>query len=174
MTKTGNSHARRALVEGAWAYRYPAKVSRHLQLRLEKLPTAIQAISWKAQVRRCKRYRHLMAKGKHANQVVVTIARELSAFMWALAKHVAVTPKAERQLLVCSQSTTRFSRPSEEAQPRCGATLGSVTRPQGTLVPRMRQAPDGGKEGGSQPTDISVINRRLLLAPPPPRDKRKK
>src|SRR6476619_916772 len=43
MTKTGNSHARRALVEGAWAYRYPAKISRHLQLRLEKLPTAIQA-----------------------------------------------------------------------------------------------------------------------------------
>jgi transposase len=45
MTKTGNSHARRALGEGAWAYRYPAKISRHLQLRLEKLPTAIQAIS---------------------------------------------------------------------------------------------------------------------------------
>jgi transposase len=94
MTKEGNTHARRALVEGAWAYRYPAKVSRHLQLRLEKLPTAIQAISWKAQVRLCKRYRHLMAKGKNANQVVVAIARELSAFMWAIAKHVAVTPKA--------------------------------------------------------------------------------
>ena len=94
ITKTGNSHARRALVEGAWAYRYPAKVSRHLQLRLEKLPAAIQAISWKAQVRLCKRYRHLMAKGKNANQVVVAIARELSAFMWAIAKHIAVTPKA--------------------------------------------------------------------------------
>ena len=93
-TKTGNTHARRALVEGAWAYRYPAKVSRHLQLRLEKLPTAIQAISWKAQVRLCKRYRHLMAKGKNANQVVVAIARELSAFMWAIAKQVAGSPKA--------------------------------------------------------------------------------
>ena len=94
MTKTGNTHARRALVEGAWAYRYPAKVSRHLQLRLEKLPKAIQAISWKAQVRLCKRYRQLMAKGKHANQVVVAIARELSAFMWAIAKQVTVPPKA--------------------------------------------------------------------------------
>ncbi len=41
-----------------------------------------------------KRYRHLMAKGKHAPQVVVAIARELSAFMWAIAQHVAVTPKA--------------------------------------------------------------------------------
>jgi hypothetical protein len=76
MTKTGNTHARRALVEGAWAYRYPAKVSRHLQRRLEKLPTAIQATSWKAQVRLCKRYRQLMAKGKNANQVVVAIARD--------------------------------------------------------------------------------------------------
>ena len=75
LTKTGNTHARRALVEGAWAYRYPAKVSRHLQLRLETLPTAIQALRWKAQVRLCKRYRQLMAKGKNANQVVVAMAR---------------------------------------------------------------------------------------------------
>jgi transposase len=38
ITKAGNSHARRALVEGAWAYRYPAKISRHLPLRQEALP----------------------------------------------------------------------------------------------------------------------------------------
>ena len=94
LTKTGNPHARRALVEGAWAYRYPAKVSRHLQRRLEKLPAAIQAISWKAQVRRCKRYRHLMATGKKAHQVVVAMARELRACMWAIAKQVAVRAKA--------------------------------------------------------------------------------
>jgi transposase len=92
ITKTGNTHARRALVEGAWAYRYPAKVSRHLQLRLETLPKPIQDISWKAQVRLCKRYRKLSARGKHANQVVVAIARELIAFMWAIAKEVPVTP----------------------------------------------------------------------------------
>jgi transposase len=91
ITKAGNTHARRALVEGAWAYRYPAKVSRHLQLRLEKHPKAIQDISWKAQVRLCKRYRKLIARGKHANQVVVAIARELVGFMWAIAKAVPVT-----------------------------------------------------------------------------------
>ena len=55
MPKTGHTHARRALVEGAWAYRSPAKGSRHLHRRLEKLPTAIQAISWQAQVRLCQR-----------------------------------------------------------------------------------------------------------------------
>ena len=92
ITKTGNSHARRALVEGAWAYRYPAKISRHLQLRLEKVPKAIQDISWKAQVRLCKRYRQLSARGKNPNQVVVAIARELSAFMWAIAQEVPLTP----------------------------------------------------------------------------------
>ena len=92
LTKAGNTHARRALVEGAWAYRYPAKVSRHLQLRLEQLPKPIQDISWKAQVRLCKRFRRLTARGKHANQVVVAIARELAGFMWAIAKEIAVTP----------------------------------------------------------------------------------
>jgi transposase len=90
LTKTGNSQARRALVEGAWAYRYPAKVSRPLQLRLEQLPKPIQDISWKAQVRLGKRYRQLMARGKHANQVVVAIARELVAFMWAIARELTL------------------------------------------------------------------------------------
>jgi transposase len=92
ITKAGNSHARRALVEGAWAYRYPAKVSRHLQLRLEQLPKPSQDISWKAQVRLCTRFRRLLARGKHANQVVVAIARELAGFMWAIAKEVPLIP----------------------------------------------------------------------------------
>jgi transposase len=92
ITTAGNTHARRVLVEGAWAYRYPAKVSRHLQLRLEQHPKAIQDISWKAQVRLCKRYRRLIARGKHANQVVVAIARELTGFMWAIAKQIPVRP----------------------------------------------------------------------------------
>jgi transposase len=88
ITKAGNTFARRALIEGAWAYRYPAKVSRHLQLRLEQVPKPIQNISWKAQVRLCKRFRSLMARGKHANQVVVAIAREMAAFIWAIAREV--------------------------------------------------------------------------------------
>jgi transposase len=92
ITKAGNTHARRALVEGSWAYRYAAKVSRHLQLRLEQQPKAIQDLGWKAQVRLCKRYRRLMARGKYTNQVVVAIARELADFIWAIAKQVPVIP----------------------------------------------------------------------------------
>jgi transposase len=63
-----------------------------LQLRLETLPEPIQDISWKAQVRLCKRFRRLLARGKHTNQVVIAIARELEGFMWAIAKQVSVTP----------------------------------------------------------------------------------
>jgi transposase len=87
-----NAHARRALVEGAWAYRSPAKVSRHWPLRLERLPKPIHDLSWKAQVRLCTRVRRLLARGKHANQVVVAMARELAGFLWAIAKEVPLIP----------------------------------------------------------------------------------
>jgi transposase len=110
LTKAGNAHARRALVEGAWAYRYPAKVSRHLQLRLETPPKVIQDISWKAQVRLCQRDRRLVSRGKHPNVVTVAMARELAGFMWAIATQVPVTPS--------SQDAGRFN-PSCRRFPRC-------------------------------------------------------
>jgi len=91
ITKTGNSRARRVLVEGAWAYRYPAKVSAHIQKRIDKLPRAVQDIGWKAQVRLCKRFRRLHSRGKQPNVVVTAIARELVSFMWSIAKEVPIT-----------------------------------------------------------------------------------
>jgi len=91
ITKAGNTHARKAVVEGAWAYRYPAKVSRHLQLRLEKPPKMIQDLSWKAQVRLCTRYRRLVSRGKHATVVTVAMARELVGCMGAIATQVPLT-----------------------------------------------------------------------------------
>ncbi len=90
ITKAGNGHARRALVEAAWAYRYPAKVSVHLQKRIERSPKPIQEIAWKAQVRLCKRYRRLVVHGKHPNVVVTAIAREILAFLWAIAREVPI------------------------------------------------------------------------------------
>jgi transposase len=90
ITKAGNGHARRALIEGAWAYRFPAKVSAHIQKRLENLPKPIQDIGWKAQVRLCTRYRRLTARGKHPNIAVTAVARELAAFMWAIAREVPI------------------------------------------------------------------------------------
>jgi len=88
ITKTGNGRARRALTEAAWAYRYNAKISPIILKRLEHLPTNVRAIGWKAQLRLCKRYRRLLARGKHANVVITAVARELLAFMWAIAQEV--------------------------------------------------------------------------------------
>jgi transposase len=89
--KAGHTHARRALGAGAWAYRYPAKVSRHRQLRRANQPTAIQASSWKGHVRLCQRYRTLSARGTHANPVVVALARAWVGCRWAVAKAVPIT-----------------------------------------------------------------------------------
>lgn len=90
ITKTGNGHVRRVLVEAAHAYAFPARVSRILLKRQEGLPQPIREIAWKAQVRLCGRFRRLMAKGKLKNKVVTAIARELSGFIWAIAKEVPV------------------------------------------------------------------------------------
>lgn len=100
LPQAAQTHARRALVDGAWASRSPAKGSRHLPLRRAKQSTAIQDSSWKAQVRRCKRSRRLVARGKQAPQVVVASARALLGCMWAMAKQGPVTPagpQTERQ-----------------------------------------------------------------------------
>lgn len=90
ITKTGNTHARRVLVEAAWAYRMPARVSRIIRLRQENLPPEINAISWDAQLRLCSRYRKLMATGKCKQQTVTAIARELLGYVWDIAKRVKV------------------------------------------------------------------------------------
>jgi transposase len=88
ITKTGNSHARKALVESAWTYRHPARLTVRLLKRQEGLPQNIRQIAWKAQLRLCGRYRRMMAKRKPLQVVVVAIARELIAFMWAIVREV--------------------------------------------------------------------------------------
>jgi transposase len=90
ITKAGNGRARRALIEAAWAYRHPAKVSLHIQQRIDQRPKALQDLGWKAQVRLCNRFRRLVARGKHPNIAVTAVARELIGFMWAIAKAVPV------------------------------------------------------------------------------------
>jgi transposase len=128
ITKAGNTFARRALIEGAWAYRYPAKVSRHLQVRLERVPKTIQDISWKAQVRLCKRFRRLTTRGKHANQVVVAIAREMAAFIWAIAREVPGAHEILYRFPVNPYPPGGMLRPPGEKQPRFGAILARVKR----------------------------------------------
>ena len=92
ITKCGNGRARRLLVEGAHTYRYAANISTDMQKRQEGLPKNIIDIAWKAQLRLCKRYKKMIAKGKHYNLVVTAIAREMIAYIWAIAKEVVLTP----------------------------------------------------------------------------------
>lgn len=84
ITKTGNGHVRRVLVEAAWTYRHPARKSPLLQRRAERTTEAVQAIAWAAQKRLCERYRLFAARGKKQVQVCTAIARELTGFIWAI------------------------------------------------------------------------------------------
>lgn len=88
ITKAGNSHVRRLLIESAWTYRYPARMSRELAVRNEGQPKAVRDIAWRAQLRLCSRYRRLQARGVHQNKICVAIARELAGFVWDIARQL--------------------------------------------------------------------------------------
>ena len=85
ITRTGNGHVRRVLVEAAWGYRFPARKTRTIERRAEKTSKQVQAIAWQAQKRLCGRYQTLIQRGKEKNVTVTAIARELVGFMWAIA-----------------------------------------------------------------------------------------
>jgi transposase len=89
ITKCGNKHARRILVEAAWTYCHSPRVSRELEVRQQGQPKAIRDISWRAQLRLTQRFRHLRTGRKlPPNKVCVAIARELSGFIWDIARQV--------------------------------------------------------------------------------------
>jgi transposase len=88
ITKTGNRRARRVLVEGAWTYRYGARMSREILERTRDVPKTVRDIAWKAQSRLCARYRRLTSAGKLKTVTTTAIAREMAAFLWAIAREV--------------------------------------------------------------------------------------
>lgn len=94
ITKAGNSAARRMLVEVAHLYRYPARVSADIAKRQSELPKAVTDIAWTAQLRLCTRFKRMRARHMPHNKVVVAIARELSGFVWAIAREVTPPPAA--------------------------------------------------------------------------------
>lgn len=88
ITKTGNKHVRRLLVEAAWAYRHPPRIGAHLKKRSEDLPEELRRIAWVAQQRLHRRYRRLLAVRKPHQVVVTALARELAGFIWAIGQQV--------------------------------------------------------------------------------------
>jgi transposase len=90
ITKTGNCHARRMLIEAAWNYRFPPRITVPLQKRQEQQPAAIRAIAWRAQLRLSHRYRQLTTRRLPQNKVCVAIARELAGFIWSVGQQVVI------------------------------------------------------------------------------------
>jgi transposase len=88
ISKAGNSHLRRVLVESAWHYRHRPHLCQR-QRRLQKtLPPKVAAIAWRAQERLHRRYWHLSSKSKPTGKVVTALARELVGFIWAIGTEV--------------------------------------------------------------------------------------
>ena len=92
ITKAGNPHARRLLAEAAWAYQGIPRIGRQMLYRQEALPKPICAIAWKAQLRLTSRFRKLVARGKAKPKVATAVARELTGFIWAIAREVPPPP----------------------------------------------------------------------------------
>jgi len=87
ITKTGNAHLRRVLVESAWTYQHRPNVQGRVLRRQKALALSDEAkrIAWKAQQRLHKRFITMAARGKHGGTIVTALARELLGFMWAIA-----------------------------------------------------------------------------------------
>ena len=84
ITRCGNGHLRRILVEAAWHYRHMPHLSQALRRRNQGVAEGVQRIAWKAQKRLHQRMYHLLQAGKNAQKAVIAMARELAGFIWAV------------------------------------------------------------------------------------------
>lgn len=105
ITKTGNAHLRRVLIESAWHYRHHPFLGRALRLRQHGAPTAVIDQAWHAQHRLHRRYRRLAARGKPKQHIVTAVARELTGFLWAALTQSSDRPtsKGESSELLCDR-----------------------------------------------------------------------
>jgi transposase len=100
ITKTGNAHLRRIVVEAAWTYRHRPKIGALLRQRQTTQSETVKEIAWKAQHRLHSRYCRLLGRGKSKQQVVTAVARELLGFIWA----IGVTVEREQAGVAAGQA----------------------------------------------------------------------
>jgi len=91
ITKAGNAHVRRIVIESSWSYRHRPSIGLALRRRQQGLPEAVKEIAWKAQCRLHRRYCRLVARGLPHQKVVTALGRELLGFVWAIALEVERT-----------------------------------------------------------------------------------
>lgn len=133
ITKTGNGHIRRALVQACWQYRHRPGLGAKLRKRREGQPERVLMIAEEAERRLSGRYLRLKARGKHANKIVIAIARELVGFLWA-ALHKDCKPARHG-----ARSSTQIEGVEASAAPRSGPRLRKASI-SGTEVGQRRQA----------------------------------
>ncbi len=97
ITKAGNLHARRALVETSWHYRHRVKLGDSLRRRRRGQPARVIALADRAQQRLSRRFRHLLERGKPPQKAVVAVARELVGFLWAALVPITVSERPAGQ-----------------------------------------------------------------------------
>jgi transposase len=98
ITKTGNAHLRRVMIEAAWSYGHRPAIGATLRQRQHQVRAGVKEIAWKAQHRLHKRYRSLMASGKNKQKTTTAVGRELLGFIWAIGMEVEAKPSQRRQL----------------------------------------------------------------------------
>jgi transposase len=130
ITKAGNAHLRRMVVEAAWHYRHRPGLRHDLAKRQAGLSEDVRAIAWKAQLRLTRRYWRLVARGKPKPQVIVAVARELLGFVWA----IGIQVEQESKLVMVAQPSARKSSPGQRAASRPDSCLKI------TLSPTPRKA----------------------------------
>ena len=87
LTKTGNRHARRLLIEAAWHYQHPARPPARAATINPHVADEVSARAWQAQIRLHHRHRHLTNHGKRSTVATAAVARELAGFLWAAMTH---------------------------------------------------------------------------------------
>ena len=94
ITRTGNGHARAVIVESAWAYRFPPRMSPEIQKRQESVANEVREIAWRAQQRLYRKYQKLIGRRKNIQQTITAVARELVGFIWAIGHEPKLLEKA--------------------------------------------------------------------------------
>jgi hypothetical protein len=158
ITKSGNAHLRRLIIEAAWHYRHQPGLRHALSKRQAGLSQDVKAIAWKAQLRLTRRYRRLVARGKPKPQAIVAIARELLGFVWA----IGIQVEKESELVVVAQQAARKTSPGLRAASRpCSRVKISLSPP-----PRQRAQspypPVAVREGAL----IAARKKSVLLSNP--------
>ena len=170
ITKTGNEACRRAIIEAAWQYRLPARVTPHIRKRHHGQPKAVIDLAWKAQTRLCERYQTLIRHRKKTVVVVTAIGRELVGFLWAIAREIDQPGSAAAEAL---QKKSRAALPEKTGEAWQKET-GSPLKPRAKAVRHYtldagKKYEPAGRKAGKKTAGGKASNKPRTKQPAAPR-----